>query len=491
MKKMILLISVMIVAGGSAHGDDGYFGKILDWDPERELICYGSIYAPLIEADSSGLFIIHRVGGSYRLYEMHSYDNSGTWSDPFDVFERAAWGESMSLEGHNLHVAAQTMPGSGLLYRRTTNAGYSWSDVEMLVENANCGRTSINIWNDEVFCTYNQGADIMLLRSFDNGLSWEQPLRIVDDANLMQSPYLANSDGIWHFVYCSGCANPPYSYEIYYIRSSDDGDTWSEPSLISVHDRYDSQFPNCAADDNGTVAVTWYDYKYGAYQGMWGEILCRISTDYGVNWGPEIRITDDTCSIVSDVSIKDETIYIAYDYNYINRNIADIFLRYSFDLGANWGEIERVSNYTRSSLTTSIAVSQPSYPPDTDMIHIVWQEGIPEDTQECLYYRQKTQEITGIEDDISQLPTQIEILKNYPNPFNAATTIEYSLSCDSDINLSIYNVLGRKIHTLFLGRQQAGNHSIKWDAADYSSGIYFCKLTASNRSFAKRMVLLK
>jgi hypothetical protein len=499
MKKMILLISVMIVAGGSAHGDDGRLGKILDWDPERELICYdGDVFNPLIEADSERLFIIYDVlASTENIHEIHSEDGGVTWSDPFDVFERGAWGKAMSLEGGNLHVIALAMegPSGGLMYRRTTNAGYSWSDIQMLASEAVLPRNTICTKNDKVLCTYNNiDGDIMLLRSFDNGLSWEQPLRIVEDAYLSQPPHMVNSNGIWHLVFCSGCTNPPYSYEIFIISSYDDGDTWSGPLLISVHDRYDSQFPNCAADDNGNIAVTWYDYKYGAYQGMWGEILCRISTDYGVNWGPEIRITDDTCSRTSDVYIKDESIYITYDYSHIGVDNVEIYLRQSSNSGADWGEIERVSDRMGESCAPSISYSRPS--PTSEMIHIVWYEDVRHD-DDCIYYRRKTQQITGIEDNNQYpSPSQTDILYNYPNPFNATTAIKYRLTENSAVLLSIYNLLGEKVTDLVDQKQQAGEHEITWDAslagqAALSSGIYFYKLTTGEKVFTNRMVLLK
>jgi hypothetical protein len=490
MKKIAMIIMMIAVTGVIAYGQDNYFGKVMDWGPERELYCYdGYVFDPLIEADSGRLFILYRVWMSTEnIYEIHSYDNGDTWSEPSDVFERGAYGIAMCMEGDTLHANAQSSPGSGLLYRRTTDAGVSWSDVDMLAEDS-YGGNAISAWNDKVFCTYNNAnPDIILLRSFDNGVSWEEPTILVEGAGLMQPPYMTNSNGVWHFVYCSGCANPPYSFEIFHTCSYDDGETWSEPSLISVPDRYDSQRPNCAANDSGTIAITWYDYKYGAYQGRWGEILCRISTDNGASWGPEIRVTDDTCSVISDVYIEGESIYVAYDYCLDGVDNVEIYSRQSSNLGANWGEIERVSDRMGESRAPSISCSRMS--PTTEMIHIAWYEKIQDD-DDCVYYRRKTQDIMGIENDKPQLPAQTEILSNYPNPFNTGTTIEYGLSNEVDIDLSIYNILGRKIQTLFLGWRQAGTHSIKWDAADYSSGIYFCKLTADNQSFTKRMVLLK
>ena len=58
-------------------------------------------------------------------------------------------------------------------------------------------------------------------------------------------------------------------------------------------------------------------------------------------------------------------------------------------------------------------------------------------------------------------------------------------------NLSIYNLMGQKVTTLIDGHNEAGQHSVSWDAANYSSGIYFYRLSAGERVFTERMTLLK
>ncbi|MBD3232359.1 MAG: T9SS type A sorting domain-containing protein [candidate division Zixibacteria bacterium] len=98
---------------------------------------------------------------------------------------------------------------------------------------------------------------------------------------------------------------------------------------------------------------------------------------------------------------------------------------------------------------------------------------------------------TNVDEDISTgLPSTISI-DNSPNPFNAATTITYQLPESGNVNLSVYNLSGQKVATLEDGHRNAGEHSATWDASNYSSGIYFYKLTAGDRVITKRMTLLK
>ncbi|MCP4633125.1 MAG: S8 family serine peptidase [candidate division Zixibacteria bacterium] len=94
-------------------------------------------------------------------------------------------------------------------------------------------------------------------------------------------------------------------------------------------------------------------------------------------------------------------------------------------------------------------------------------------------------------DSEGTLPLVTELHGNFPNPFNATTTVSYSLSADGDVNLEVYNLMGQKVETLFSGRQTAGFKTIQWDASSYSSGVYFYKLSAGEQTFTKRMTLLK
>jgi len=89
------------------------------------------------------------------------------------------------------------------------------------------------------------------------------------------------------------------------------------------------------------------------------------------------------------------------------------------------------------------------------------------------------------------LPKQTSLFQNYPNPFNTRTRITYALPKNVNVKLDIYNILSQKVETLVNENQQSGFKSVTWDASNYSSGLYYYKLTAGNRSYTKRMILLK
>jgi hypothetical protein len=81
--------------------------------------------------------------------------------------------------------------------------------------------------------------------------------------------------------------------------------------------------------------------------------------------------------------------------------------------------------------------------------------------------------------------------QNYPNPFNPVTTISYSIQKQSDVKLSVYDLLGREVALLVNGIQSEGIHTVQFNGANLSSGIYIYKLQAEGRVISKKMTLLK
>ncbi len=83
------------------------------------------------------------------------------------------------------------------------------------------------------------------------------------------------------------------------------------------------------------------------------------------------------------------------------------------------------------------------------------------------------------------------LLQNYPNPFNPVTTLSLRLAKSALVNLSIYNIKGHLIRTLVNEQRSAGSHSVSWNAAGVSSGIYFYKITAGDFSAVKKCTILR
>jgi type IX secretion system substrate protein len=89
-----------------------------------------------------------------------------------------------------------------------------------------------------------------------------------------------------------------------------------------------------------------------------------------------------------------------------------------------------------------------------------------------------------------------ELSQNYPNPFNGTTTIPFELQKDGNVNITIYDVLGRKVKTLINQPYTFGKHTITWEGSDansneVSSGIYFYQIKSGEYSKTKRLLLLR
>ncbi len=94
------------------------------------------------------------------------------------------------------------------------------------------------------------------------------------------------------------------------------------------------------------------------------------------------------------------------------------------------------------------------------------------------------------------LPDRFTLYQNYPNPFNPETRIDFELPQGCRVELSVYNLLGRRVKILADGGYSAGSHTVTWDGRDdngsmVSSGVYFYRLTASGVSETRKMLLMK
>jgi len=100
------------------------------------------------------------------------------------------------------------------------------------------------------------------------------------------------------------------------------------------------------------------------------------------------------------------------------------------------------------------------------------------------------------EDEKSKVPLSFSLKQSFPNPFNTETVIEYFLPKESQVKITIYNLLGQKVKILLDQRELAGQKRVNWDGKNekgetLSSGIYFYRVETEDLAQTKKMVLLK
>jgi hypothetical protein len=98
--------------------------------------------------------------------------------------------------------------------------------------------------------------------------------------------------------------------------------------------------------------------------------------------------------------------------------------------------------------------------------------------------------------DDPAVPIKTELLGNYPNPFNPATSIRFNLAKSGKLNLQIFNIKGQLVNTLANEYFEGGRHTLNWHGVDQNgsnvgSGIYFYRMETDNYSEIRRMILLK
>ncbi len=98
---------------------------------------------------------------------------------------------------------------------------------------------------------------------------------------------------------------------------------------------------------------------------------------------------------------------------------------------------------------------------------------------------------TAADDTDTDLPSVFRLEKNYPNPFNPATSIRYQVSERSDVTIRVYDITGRQVATLVNGVHESGTHTVVFDAANLASGLYIYRMQAGNFSQTHKMMLVK
>ena len=89
------------------------------------------------------------------------------------------------------------------------------------------------------------------------------------------------------------------------------------------------------------------------------------------------------------------------------------------------------------------------------------------------------------------IPKEFKLYNNFPNPFNPATNIRFDVPKSGNVEISVYDMLGKEITTLVNLQLQPGTYETEWDASGYSSGIYYYKITCGDFTQTKKMVLVK
>jgi hypothetical protein len=297
--------------------------------------------------------------------------------------------------------------------------------------------------------------------------------------------------------------------ELYLSYSSDGGVTWLDPPMNLTN----SQTPGCRAGDcesdhwsslarfvDDWLYITYIEDKdAGAI--VWGEgIETENPVRYLVVRNPirtelDFRVVMRPCSPPVRVRHGDSFRYGGALINTTDvSQTADVWAMLNVPGMGIYGPVERFDDVLLAPNDTIIVddlrLRVPVYAPLGTYDYTAFCGNYPNAVMDSCSFRFEV--YTPVETGGDDQPVGDFILHgNYPNPFNSMTTIRFDLPATGNVRLEIYNLMGQKVATLIDGWMSAGNHSIRWDAAGFSSGIYFYKLTVGDTVITRRMTLLR
>jgi hypothetical protein len=416
-----------------------------------------------------------------EIYYKLSTDGGTVWSADtrLTINSSASRYPSIAVSGQTVHVVwYEARDGNWeIYYKRSTNGGLNWGpDTRLTNNSAYSGDPSITVSGQVVHVVWQDNRDgndeLYYKRSSDAGATWSADIRIVNDPN-QTSPASLASEG--SFIYAAWNDFRDGNWEIYCKRSTDGGLSWGTDTRLT-NDAGISGYPSVSVS-NALVFVVWHDSRDGNF-----EIYCTRSTDAGSSWEADSRLTNDpSVSGYPTVSVSGSAVHVVWEDNRYGNY--EIFYKSSFTGGLDWSADNWLTDNNAISDRAALSVSGP-------VLHVLWEDN-RDGNYEIYYKRNPTGNPIGIKNIGTEVPGRFYLEQNYPNPFNPTTKIKFALPKSSYAKLVIYDALGREAETLVNEQLNAGTYEADWDAGNNSSGVYFYSLITDNFSRTMKMVLIK
>ncbi|MCX6162114.1 MAG: T9SS type A sorting domain-containing protein, partial [Ignavibacteriae bacterium] len=106
-------------------------------------------------------------------------------------------------------------------------------------------------------------------------------------------------------------------------------------------------------------------------------------------------------------------------------------------------------------------------------------------------WRRSVAEIIVIQNISSEVPQAFSLGQNYPNPFNPITNIKFNIAKSGNVRITVFDILGKEVAVLVNEKLNPGAYKVDFNGSNFSSGVYFYRLTAGNYAAVKKFILLK
>ncbi len=392
------------------------------------------------------------------IYYTASADTGLTWSTPVAItnINGNAWNPAIAVNGSNIHVVWREIDTitqhRSSHYKHSVDGGSSWG-ANVLLDTAIADWPAVTVSgnlvyvaNDIVTSASPYNTEIFFLKSSDNGTTWSTHQQLTFATGRSEDEAITARGSQVHMAWND---NRSGRMQIFYKRSTDYGASWG-PDVVVIPP-YD--YGTMVSANGANIDIPCAGAVTGHYQ-----ILMAQSSDSGVNWGTQTNVTNDTA----------HTFYYPYmvrDSNdmhmtFVKSGVGGQYL-HSGDGGTTW---DSQYNMGFSNITPFIAYTG-------CVLHVI----IP-DSGHINYIRNPTGNsgahcttTTGV----SPLPKRELAVRQFPNPFNMQTMFEISSSENpGNFVLEVYDVFGRKIITSLFGKDK----TIIIGRDKLLSGVYFYRV---------------
>ncbi len=277
-------------------------------------------------------------------------------------------------------------------------------------------------------------------------------------------------------------------YNIYAQRVGPSGAiVWVVDGVVMNNNvAYDQIDPKIVSDGIGGAIVSWTDFRTGTTADIYAQ---RVNTTGAVQWTATGVII---CTATGDQVFSQLTsdgnngAYISWE-DHRNAGNSDIYAQRIASNGAlNWAATGyEICTVTNDQLRPAILSNG-----NLGAI-VVWQDFRNGNNFDVYEVGFNTTGIIGIEPVTNTLPNEYSLSQNYPNPFNPVTNINYQLKSAGFVKIQVFDMLGKSAGILVNETQQAGDHTVSWNAGDNPTGVYVYRIESGSYISNKKMILIK
>jgi hypothetical protein len=431
--------------------------------------------------------------GTYHqeTFYKRSTDEGTTWGPPVLLSTqdtKTSVLPKIALSMSDVHVVWNDY-GIGTMYRRSTDYGMTWGPIDTLLGNDLTFQNSIAAVGDSVYVVANAPSQRwnVYTWSTDRGMTWS-PYRIISYREAQRIPLQVHPPFL--HIAKDPLDSTAGTLKTYYLRSPDGGRSWGRDTLISDTDSAGSQEPALAVDYRGNPHVTWYDYRYSPYPWT-GDIFYTSSRDSGTAWVPPDSLTAVHRAVRSSILAQGDTLHLVWDddRNGFDTNF-EMYYRMSTDLGISWGPEVRLSYAPGISIFPCLGQTQ-------NFVHLVWVDERDDTLAHWrdIYYKRKSK-MSGvpfkeISDRQRQMGASLRIL---PNPTKGSCLLQVEGEAVKEVH--VYNVQGRLIKTLVPEASLLMPFTLRWDGQDdkgkaVPSGVYFIRFLGGGFTRTEKVVVFR